>query len=830
MAKEKKEKTVSPESHERFRKRLREGLVLLIGAAALFFLIAFFSYHGQDMGWSYSGNANKVQNIGGEFGAWCADLVFSWVGLLGYGLPFALGWLSWVVFRERDPSKRHIWLTSLRYVGFCLLFFAGSGLCSLMFQSLVSYLPQGSGGIIGDLVAGWALKRLHFLGALLILWAFLLIGLTWFCGVSWVKLFQKLSILLFNHSQAGWAAWLASRAKAKELKVQEIEKVEPIKVAIPEVVEEQSIEVPPEEIDEPVMVEEKREPVFALGSMLGAPAEPSEEPTFEDLLTEAVVEPVKKSRAKKAEPAALAIVENAKEQSPPDPEEMKPTRVKRPHFSGEIPSITLLDKAEPPKNKMSQKQLEDTAKLVEIKLADFGIVAKVVGVCPGPIVTRYELELAAGVKVSKLAGLNKDLARALSAMSVRVVETIPGKSVVGIEIPNPTREIVRLREVLDTDAFRNSHSPLVMALGKDISGHPEQADLAKMPHLLVAGTTGSGKSVGLNAMLLSFLLKATPDEIRMIMIDPKMLELSIYEGIPHLLTPVVTDMKQAANALRWCVKEMDRRYKVMSKEGVRNIAGMNQKIQQAKEAGTPLRDPVFKQLNPTATEAEIPELEPMPYIVVLVDEFADMIMVVGKKVEELICRLAQKARAAGIHLILATQRPSVDVITGLIKANVPTRIAFQVSSRIDSRTILDQQGAEQLLGYGDMLYLPPGTGVPTRVHGAYVSDDEVHRIVSAWKELGQPDYLEEILSTTEPGEGGDGGEDGGGSGEKDELYDQAVQIVLETQRASISGVQRRLKIGYNRAARLLEDMEKSGMVSEIQSNGLREILVPVPNK
>ncbi len=835
----------SPVDNSGLLLRLREGLVLLLGAAAIFLIIALFSYHEADMGWSYSGNSDKVQNVAGEFGSWSADVVFSWFGFFGYTLPFLLGWLSWMVFRERDPEKRHLCLSALRYSGAVMTFLSGSGIASILLQRFAHYLPQGAGGIVGDVVANWILPRLHLLGGLVVLWAGLLIGLTWFCGVSWIKIFAwfgrrgkkgllALGALLLGMVKNMSAAFAASRAKAKAIEAAEQkESPEPAKKQ-----EKIEPELPkPVEVVKPL---EKIEPVMAMSAAEPPVSEEDEwiEPTLDELMTEpevefeavsesepeAELEPEVISKAASKAKSKLSIVEPAKDVGPPDVDDIKPIKPKRPAFEGKIPSITLLDKPEPPKNKMSQKQLEDTAKMVEIKLADFGISAKVVGVCPGPIVTRYELELAPGVKVSKLAGLNKDLARALSAMSVRVVETIPGKSVVGIEIPNQTREMVRLREVLDTDAFRNSHSPLMMALGKDIAGHPEQADLAKMPHLLVAGTTGSGKSVGLNAMLLSFLFKATPDEIRMIMIDPKMLELSIYEGIPHLLTPVVTDMTQAANALRWCVKEMDRRYRVMAAEGVRNIAGMNQKIHQARDAGTPLTDPTWKKLNP-GMEGTAPELEPMPYIVVLVDEFADMIMVVGKKVEELICRLAQKARAAGIHLILATQRPSVDVITGLIKANVPTRIAFQVSSRIDSRTILDQQGAEQLLGYGDMLYLPPGTGVPTRVHGAFVSDEEVHKVVSAWKALGQPDYLEEILSTAEPGEGGDDGE-AGGSGEKDPLYDEAVQIVLETQRASISGVQRRLKIGYNRSARLLEEMEKAGMVSAIQSNGLREILVP----
>ena len=466
----------------------------------------------------------------------------------------------------------------------------------------------------------------------------------------------------------------------------------------------------------------------------------------------------------------------------------------------------------------SPETLTSMSREVESRLHDFGIAAEVVAVYPGPVITRFELSLAPGVKVSRVTGLGKDLARSLSVVSVRVVEVIPGKSVIGLEVPNAERETVRLREVLESPQYEQAHSALSLALGRDIAGHPVIVDLAKMPHLLVAGTTGSGKSVSLNAMLLSLLYKATPKDVRFIMIDPKMLELSIYEGIPHLLTPVVTDMKEAANALRWCVAEMDRRYRVMAHLGVRSLAAYNKKVEEALARNKPIPSPVWQ------AGAEMQYLEHLPFIVVLVDEYADMMMVVGKKVEELIARVAQKARAAGIHLILATQRPSVDVITGLIKANIPTRIAFQVSSRIDSRTILDQQGAEQLLGNGDMLYLPPGTGVPVRVHGAFVADDEVHQVVADWRARGQPQYIEEILRDSHEESGGV--EEGGG--EADPLYDQAVFIVTESRRASISYVQRRLKIGYNRSARLLEQMEASGVVSSLQASGAREVLAQPP--
>ena len=467
------------------------------------------------------------------------------------------------------------------------------------------------------------------------------------------------------------------------------------------------------------------------------------------------------------------------------------------------------------------------SRTVETVLKDFGVDVTVANVQPGPVITRFELDLAPGVKVSKISNLAKDIARTLSAVAVRVVEVIPGKSYVGLELPNKHREVVQLSEVIHRDAFQNSQSPLTMILGKNIAGSPVVVDLAKMPHLLVAGTTGSGKSVGVNVMILSLLYKSTPEDVRLIMIDPKMLELSVYEGIPHLLTEVVTDMKDAANALRWCVGEMERRYKLMSALGVRNLKGYNAKVVAAKEAGEPLKDPIWK---PGDSMDEMPpELEKLPNIVVVIDEFADMMMIVGKKVEELIARIAQKARAAGIHLILATQRPSVDVITGLIKANIPTRIAFQVSSKVDSRTILDQPGAEQLLGQGDMLYLPPGSGSPVRVHGAFVDDHEVHAVVADWKKRGKPNYLEEILS-------GDQGEDALLPGEQQEmdeaesdpLYDEAVAFVTETQRVSVSSVQRKFRIGYNRAARIVEQMEMSGVVSSAGNNGQRDVLAPRP--
>ena len=485
-----------------------------------------------------------------------------------------------------------------------------------------------------------------------------------------------------------------------------------------------------------------------------------------------------------------------------------------------LPALDLLDEPPPAVETVSTDTLEFTSRLIEKKLKDFGVEVTVVAAYPGPVITRYEIEPATGVKGSQIVNLAKDLARALSLVSIRVVETIPGKNLMGLELPNARRQTVKLSEILGSQVYNENHSLVTLGLGKDIAGKPMVVDLARMPHLLVAGTTGSGKSVGINAMILSILYKADPSQVRMILVDPKMLELSVYEGIPHLLAPVVTDMREAGHALNWCVHEMDRRYKLMSKLGVRSLAGYNQKIADAEARGEKIGNPFT--LTPEAPEP----LGPLPMIVVVIDELADLMMVTGKKVEELIARIAQKARAAGMHLILATQRPSVDVITGLIKANIPARISFQVSSRVDSRTILDQQGAEALLGQGDMLYLAAGTGLPIRIHGAFVSDDEVHRVVERLKASGAPQYVEGILEAPEAALEGEGGAAGQGGGEADPLYDQAVEVVLKNRRASISLVQRHLRIGYNRAARLLEDMEKAGLVSSMQSNGNREILVP----
>jgi S-DNA-T family DNA segregation ATPase FtsK/SpoIIIE len=598
-----------------------------------------------------------------------------------------------------------------------------------------------------------------FTGGTLLLLALFAAGLSLFTGLSWLKLIERLGALLE-------LAWLGSILLYQRWQDRRIGR---------EVAREREAEVE---------IERKR-------------------------IEEFHVEPIR------IEPAEVVIPKSPRREK----ERQAPLFHDMP--GGALPPLHLLEEpshdVEPP----SPETLEFTSRLIERKLADFGVQVKVLAAYPGPVITRYEIEPAVGVKGAQIVNLVKDIARALSVVSVRVVETIPGKSCMGLELPNPKRQTVRLSEILGSKAYHDMHSPLTLTLGKDISGAPMVVDLAKMPHLLVAGTTGSGKSVGINAMILSLVYKSEPSDVRLILVDPKMLELSIYEGIPHLLAPVVTDMKQAANALQWCVVEMDRRYRLMSALGVRNLAGFNGKIKDAIKAGAPIP-------NPFSLTPESPEpLPALPYVVVIIDELADLMMVAGKKVEELIARLAQKARAAGIHLVLATQRPSVDVITGLIKANIPTRISFQVSSKVDSRTILDQMGAEALLGQGDMLYLAPGSGVPVRVHGAFVADSEVHAVVDYLKKTGQPEYVDGILDAPGGEEGeGPGGEGGGPDGEADPLYDQAVEVVLKTRRPSISLVQRHLRIGYNRAARLIEQMERSGLVSPMGANGNREVIVP----
>jgi S-DNA-T family DNA segregation ATPase FtsK/SpoIIIE len=676
-------------------------------------------------------------------------------------------YVGWMLYREQ---KTQIELTKLdfglRVSGFVATLITSCALSTLHFSA--AGFRDSAGGALGLLVGESLEGVMKLLGASTLLFCLWVASLSLFLGISWINVMDRIGRWCLVAYEKALFKFGELRDKAEGRKQaaarQDIVKVEKI--------------------------------------LKASRAKPRIEPVLPSL-----------------EPSARA-------------EKERQVPLFEPAMAGELPPLSLLDNPPEQKQGYSKDSLEAMSRLVELKLKDFGIDVEVKSVSPGPVITRFELDPAPGVKVSQIANLSKDLARSLSVVSVRIVEVIPGKSFVGLEIPNENRQLVTLGEILKSRAYDDMASPLTLALGKDIGGNSVVADLARMPHLLIAGTTGSGKSVGINAMVLSILYKSQPENVRLIMIDPKMLELSVYEGIPHLLAPVVTDMKEASNSLRWCVAEMDRRYALMSKLGVRNIGGYNRKVRDAIDAGAPIKDPIFRppEIFDEDKPIEHPTLVPLPFIVVVIDELADMMMIVGKKVEELIARLAQKARASGIHMILATQRPSVDVITGLIKANVPTRIAFQVSARVDSRTILDQQGAENLLGHGDMLYLPPGTSLPVRVHGAFVADNEVHAVVRHLKKTGAPRYIDEILegpSGPTPGLVGiDKPSADSADAEQDPLYDQAVQVVLETRKASISGVQRRLKIGYNRAARMVESMEAAGMVGPLQPNGSREILVP----
>ena len=778
---------------EQARLRLKEGVLILLAVLCIYLWMVLITFDVNDPGFSNSaGQADAVSNAGGYVGAWMADVLFSVLGHFAWLFPLVLMLKTVLVFQNRyQRMVWNGWLFALRSFGFLLLLCSGAALAHIHFLNTADGAAKNF-NILGE-VLGEALRgALNTEGATLFLLACFLFGLTIYANLSWFRIMEYVGDTALRITV--WVReWLDNTLGEVKERKQELHK------------EQQS-----QENEKPVA-----QPLVAEPSRRRETLEKTE-PTF-------TVEPI--AAQGRREPVISAPAAQMPKPIPTAPSSKAPVVVDA-ALEGTLPPLILLDKAEKKKPSYSEESLQELSHVLEVKLKEFGVEVQVESGHPGPVVTRFEIQLAPGVKVSRITNLAKDLARSLAMISVRVVEVIPGKTTVGIEIPNEDRQIVRFSEVLDTPEFDEAKSAVTVALGHDIGGHPVIADLAKMPHLLVAGTTGSGKSVGVNAMILSVLFKSTPEDARLIMIDPKMLELSIYEGIPHLLCPVVTDMKEAANALRWCVAEMERRYKLMAAMGVRNLAGYNRKIKDAQDAGMPLTDPLFKRDD---MNDEPPLLTKLPTIVVVVDEFADMIMVGGKKVEELIARIAQKARAAGIHLILATQRPSVDVITGLIKANIPTRIAFQVSSKIDSRTVLDQGGAEQLLGHGDMLYLPPGTSLPIRVHGAFVSDEEVHRVVDAWKQRGAPDYIEDILAgLEEAGSGFESGSSDGGSSEDDPLYDEAVRFVTEKRRASISLVQRQFKVGYNRAARMIEAMEVAGVVSQAAHNGSREVIAPPP--
>ena len=759
---------------------LQESRWIVLVVVALYLALILLTYNKADPGWSHSAADGLVRNLGGRLGAWLSDLMLFLLGMSAYWAillcAYAVHWnyRSLAQLREDTGASRSRrgspTSTSaldrrplyIGLTGFGLLMIASAGIEALRLHWFNATLPAVPGGMIGDIVARALSTTVGITGATLLLFAVFAVGVSLFTGLSWLTIIERIGAAL----ELGWARIGQWREQKADVKVGTLARAS--REAVVAIEKRKVAELPPIKIEPPVM------------------------------------EIIKSERVRKEKQAPLFA------ELPDTP----------------LPPLSLLEDPPAERVTVSAETLEYTSRTIERKLKEFGVEVRVLAAYPGPVVTRYEIEPAVGVKGAQIVNLVKDLARSLSVVSIRVVETIPGKSCMGMEIPNVHRQVVKLQEILTSEVYHAMNSPLTLALGKDISGQPVVADLAKMPHLLVAGTTGSGKSVAVNAMILSLLYKAEARDVRMIMIDPKMLELSVYQDIPQLLAPVVTDMRQAGYALNWCVGEMERRYKLMSFVGVRNLAGYNTKLAEAEKKGQPLYDPLAIQ-----TDDKVP-LTKLPHIVVVIDEFADLIIVVGKKVEELIQRLAQKARAAGIHLILATQRPSVDVITGIIKANIPTRIAFQVSSRVDSRTILDQMGAETLLGQGDMLYLPPGTGLPQRVHGAFVTDAEVHRVVDHLKALGKPDYVDGLLDgsseitmnalgTVDLGLGGDSADP-----ERDELYDQAVQVVLQTRRASISLVQRHQRIGYNRAARLLEAMEKAGMVSSMQTNGNRDILVP----
>ena len=747
----------SPPLPTRLVALLRESRWLLLLALALYLILILYGFDRNDPAWSHNASGVATHNPGGVFGAWLADVVLFVFGFSAWWWTAFLVQRVWAGYRGIAPDS----LFDRRALwvavcGFVVLLLASSALEALRLHTLKVALPSVPGGMLGALLGDALARFLGFTGATLMLLALMAASFSLFSGLSWLRLIDSLGAAV----ETGYL-WTRNTWQTWQDR----------RIGVHAAIERTAV------VEEEKKRVEEHQPIYI------------EQPLLE----------VQRSTRVAAEKQVPLFAE-----MPDSP----------------LPPLHLLDQPTDEVEVLSADTLEFTSRLIERKLKDFGVEVKVVAAYPGPVITRYEIDPAVGVKGSQITNLIRDLARALSVVSIRVVETIPGKAYMALELPNPNRQIVKLSEILGSQAYAEMGSALTMAMGKDIAGKPVVADLGKMPHVLVAGTTGSGKSVAINAMILSLLYKATPQQVRLLLVDPKMLELSVYEGIPHLLAPVVTDMRQAASALNWCVQDMDKRYRLMSTLGVRNIAGYNQKVRDAVKDGKPLTNPFT--LTPENPEA----LEELPFIVLFIDELADMMMVVGKKVEELIARLAQKARAAGIHLVLATQRPSVDVITGLIKANVPTRVAFQVSSKIDSRTILDQMGAEALLGQGDMLYLPPGSGHPLRVHGAFVSDQEVHRVVEYLKAQAAPQYVDGVLNSLDSADAGGDGEGNGVDAEADPLYDQAVEIVVRSRRASISQVQRHLRIGYNRAARLVEQMERAGIVTPMQANGNREVLAP----
>ena len=743
---------------------LRESALWILAGLGIILFLALATYDPADPSFSVGGDSQTVSNRMGPAGAWFADLAYLLFGGPAFLFPLLVMLAGLLIFRSRKRGK--IEARPLRPV----VWWRAGGFVLLLATScglatlniFASDMRATAGGILGQLVGGGVEQLLGHLGATVLLLVLWFVSVSLATGVSWLAVMDAMGAGVLNGASGTRALFKKRRERSKGRHVKR----------------------------------QRRRVVKKKTRAKRKRAEPRIEPTF--------VAPQTGERLEREK--QVPLFESVS--------------------SGEPPPLSLLDDAPPREGGYSNEALEAMSRLVELKLGDFGIDVEVVSVHPGPVVTRFELKPAPGVKVSRISNLAKDLARSLSTVSVRVVEVIPGKPFVGLEIPNEVRELVTLGEIIKSRVYEKLKSPLALALGKDIGGQPVVTDLGKMPHLLIAGTTGSGKSVALNAMVLSLLYKSRPEHVRLILIDPKMLELSVYEGIPHLLAPVVTDMSEAANALRWCVAEMERRYRLMSTLKVRHLSSFNRQVSAAISKGRPIPDPTVEA---GTSEEEIPHLEPLPYVVVVIDELADMMMLVGKKVEELIARLAQKARASGIHMIIATQRPSVDVITGLIKANIPSRIAFQVSAKVDSRTILDQIGAEHLLGHGDMLYLPPGTSTPTRVHGAFVDDHEVHAVVSNLRATGPPAFADDVLSgPPESIPGIDPVQRGGLDGEEDPLYDEAVRIVTESRKASISSVQRRLKIGYNRAARMVETMEEAGIVGSLQSNGTREVLAPPP--